>query len=92
MGIQLQNKNVKGILPEDFNKLNALQNLGFQNKQLSGILPSFSGMSELQQAYLNDNNFIEIVSDFFTGLTNLQVIRLDIIFKYLCLNLYNIEF
>lgn len=78
VGIQLQNKKVKGSLPEDFNKMNALQNLGFQNNQLSGPLPSFSGMSELQYAYLNGNNFTEIPPDFFTGLTSLQVIALDL--------------
>lgn len=78
VSIQMQKKNVKGSLPEDFNKLNALQNLGFQNNQLSGPLPSFSGMSNLQYAYLNSNNFTEIPPDFFTGLTSLQVIALDL--------------
>lgn len=77
VSIQLQNKNVKGSLPEDFNKLSAMENLGFQNNQLSGPLPSFSGMSALQYAYLNNNSFTSIPPDFFEGLTSLQVIALD---------------
>lgn len=77
VSIQLQQMKMKGSLPADFNKLSALQNLGFQGNHLSGPLPSFSGMSELQYAYLNINNFTSIPPDFFTGLTSLQVVALD---------------
>ena len=82
----------KGILPEDFNKMNALQNLGLQNYKVSGPLSIFLGMTELKQAYLNEIFFTEIPSNFFNVLDSLQVIPLDLIFKDFHLNLYTREF
>ncbi|GAB4857292.1 hypothetical protein Ancab_015200 [Ancistrocladus abbreviatus] len=75
--IQAKNLGLKGSLPKDFNKLSMLSNLGLQNNQLSGMLPSFSGLSGLEYAYLDYNNFDSIPADFFDGLDNLQVMALD---------------
>jgi len=75
--IQTKNLNLRGSLPQDFNKLTELTNLGLQNNELSGSLPSFAGLSKLQYAYLGNNKFDTIPSDFFTGLTSLQVISLE---------------
>lgn len=75
--IQTKNLDLRGTLPEDFNKLTELMNIGLQNNQLYGSLPSFAGLSNLKYAYLGNNNFSSIPSDFFNGLENLQVISLE---------------
>lgn len=75
--IQVQNLGLKGPLPQNFNKLSMLTNLGFQRNQFSGPLPSFSGLSKLQWAYLDYNNFSSIPADFFSGLDSLEVLALD---------------
>ncbi|XP_051131327.1 receptor protein kinase TMK1-like [Andrographis paniculata] len=75
--IQVKGLGLKGILPQDFNQLSMLQNLGLQQNQLSGKLPSFSGLAHLKYAYLDYNNFDTIPSDFFRGLVNLEVMALD---------------
>ncbi|KAI3471757.1 hypothetical protein Pfo_028410 [Paulownia fortunei] len=68
---------LKGPLPQNFNKLSLLQNIGLQQNQFSGKLPSFSGLAQLRYAYLDYNNFDTIPSDFFEGLVNLEVLALD---------------
>ncbi|EPS70502.1 hypothetical protein M569_04241, partial [Genlisea aurea] len=75
--IQVQNLGLKGPLPQNMNQLNHLQNLGFQRNKLYGKLPSFSGLSNLQYAFLNENEFDIIPSDFFVGLVSILVIALD---------------
>lgn len=75
--IQVQGLGLKGTLPKDFNQLTKLYNLGLQRNQFHGSLPSFSGLSELEFAYLDFNNFDEIPSDFFDGLTSIRVLALD---------------
>ncbi|KAK6145746.1 hypothetical protein DH2020_022566 [Rehmannia glutinosa] len=75
--IQVRGLGLKGPLPQNFNMLSMLQNLGLQQNQFSGKLPSFSGLSELRYAYLDYNNFDTIPSDFFNGLVNLEVLALD---------------
>ncbi|XP_002532551.2 receptor-like kinase TMK3 [Ricinus communis] len=75
--IQVENMRLKGPLPENLNQLTMLVNLGLQRNQFTGPLPSFSGLSNLQFAYLDYNQFDSIPSDFFTGLVNLQVLALD---------------
>ncbi|CAM8967643.1 unnamed protein product [Rhodiola kirilowii] len=75
--IQVQNMGLKGPLPKKFNGLSKLYNLGFQRNKFTGSLPTFSGLSDLVYAYLNDNEFDSIPSDFFTGLTSLQALALD---------------
>ncbi|GAB2273109.1 hypothetical protein Dimus_007915 [Dionaea muscipula] len=75
--IQAKYLGLKGTLPADINKLSMLSNLGLQNNNLSGMLPSFSGLSQLQYAFLDFNNFSSIPTDFFDGLDNLRVMALD---------------
>lgn len=75
--IQVQNLGLKGPLPQNFNKLSMLTNIGLQRNQFSGPLPSFSGLSNLRWAYLDYNNFSSIPADFFVGLDALEVLALD---------------
>ncbi|KAJ8630560.1 hypothetical protein MRB53_023883 [Persea americana] len=75
--IQIQSVGVEGRLPPNFNKLSMLENLGFQHNSFTGPLPSFRGLSQLQYAYLGNNKFDTIPSDFFDGLDKLQVMSLD---------------
>ncbi|GAB4859838.1 hypothetical protein Ancab_011318 [Ancistrocladus abbreviatus] len=75
--IQVQNLGLKGTLPQDFNQLSMLENLGLQKNQFSGQLPTFSGLSQLKFAYLDNNNFNTIPSDFFDGLSSIRVVALD---------------
>jgi len=75
--IQAKNLGLKGSLPSNFNQLSELQNLGLQRNNLSGMLPSFSGLSNLQYAFLDYNEFDAIPVDFFKGLDNIQVLSLE---------------
>ncbi|XP_062015948.1 receptor protein kinase TMK1-like [Rosa rugosa] len=75
--IQVQGMGIKGPLPQNFNQLSKLYNLGLQKNNFNGKLPTFSGLSELQYAYLDNNDFDTIPSDFFNGLTSLSVMALD---------------
>ncbi|OVA07145.1 Protein kinase domain [Macleaya cordata] len=76
---QLQSKNLglKGPLPQNFNQLTELSNLGLQRNELNGKLPTFKGLSQLQYAYLGNNKFDTIPYDFVDGLSNLEVLSLD---------------
>ncbi|XP_030506178.2 receptor-like kinase TMK3 [Cannabis sativa] len=75
--IQVQNLGLQGTLPKNFNQLSKLSNLGLQGNKFRGELPSFSGLSELEFAYLDNNEFDTIPFDFFSGLTNIRVLALD---------------
>lgn len=75
--IQVQNLGLKGPLPQNINQLTRLSNVGLQRNSFSGNLPSFSGLSELEFAYLDFNEFDTIPSDFFNGLSSLRVLALD---------------
>eukprot|EP00252_Welwitschia_mirabilis_P018242 TRINITY_DN4053_c0_g2_i2.p1 TRINITY_DN4053_c0_g2~~TRINITY_DN4053_c0_g2_i2.p1 ORF type:complete len:932 (+),score=124.69 TRINITY_DN4053_c0_g2_i2:87-2882(+) len=75
--IQVQGLGLEGPLPSNFNQLTELWNLGLQRNNFSGPLPTFRGLSKLQKAYLGTNNFDTIPSDFFVGLTALQILSLE---------------
>ncbi|XP_022869361.1 receptor-like kinase TMK3 [Olea europaea var. sylvestris] len=75
--IQVKGLGLQGPLPQNFNQLDKLQNLGLQNNKFNGDLPTFSGLSNLQFVYLDDNQFDTIPADFFDGLSNVQVLALD---------------
>ncbi|XP_022142500.1 receptor-like kinase TMK3 [Momordica charantia] len=75
--IQVQGLGLKGPLPQNFNQLSKLSNLGLQKNKFNGALPSFSGLSELEFAYLDFNEFDTIPSDFFDGLSSVRVLALD---------------
>ncbi|XP_075500630.1 LOW QUALITY PROTEIN: receptor protein kinase TMK1-like [Primulina tabacum] len=75
--IQIQGLGLRGPLPQNLNQMDKLQNVGFQKNKLNGKLPTFSGLSNLQFAYLDFNEFDTIPSDFFHGLDNIRVLNLD---------------
>ncbi|CAN0923449.1 Receptor-like kinase TMK3 [Linum grandiflorum] len=75
--IQVQNMSLVGSLPENFNQLTKLYNLGLQRNNFAGKLPTFRGLSELQFAFLDYNDFDEIPFDFFQGLSSIRVLALD---------------
>lgn len=75
--IQVQGLGLKGPLPQNFNQLSRLSNLGLQGNLFSGKLPTFSGLSELEFAYLDNNEFDTIPYDFFNGLSSIRVLALD---------------
>ncbi|KAJ7981230.1 Receptor protein kinase [Quillaja saponaria] len=75
--LQAKNLGLKGPLPQNFNQLSELSNLGLQMNKLNGMLPTFSGLSKLEFAFLNENQFDAIPSDFFNGLSNLREFYLD---------------
>ncbi|KAG7961504.1 hypothetical protein I3843_09G020700 [Carya illinoinensis] len=56
-----------------------LTDLGLQKNNFTGALPSFSGLSNLRNAYLDNNRFDTIPGDFFDGLVSLEVLALDYI-------------
>ncbi|KAG5253521.1 receptor protein kinase [Salix suchowensis] len=70
--IQVQNMGLKGSLPQNFNQLSKLYNIGLQRNNFTGKLPTFKGLSELEFAFLDYNNFDTIPSDFFVGLGSIR--------------------
>ncbi|XP_057807494.1 LOW QUALITY PROTEIN: receptor-like kinase TMK3 [Salvia miltiorrhiza] len=77
ISIQVSGLGLTGPLPPNLNQLSELKNLSLQKNYFNGNLPSFSGLSNLQHAYLNSNEFETIPLDFFHGLSNVMVIALD---------------
>ncbi|KAK7371200.1 hypothetical protein VNO78_36768 [Psophocarpus tetragonolobus] len=75
--IQAKNLGLRGSLPQNFNQLSELYNLGLQRNNLSGMLPTFSGLSKLEFAFLDYNAFDVIPADFFNGLISLRVLSLE---------------
>ncbi|KAL7174615.1 hypothetical protein ACSBR2_033789 [Camellia fascicularis] len=75
--IQVANLGLNGALPQNFNQLTKLYNLGLQKNNFTGNLPTFSGLSELQFAYVDFNEFDSIPTDFFHGLSSVRVLALD---------------
>ncbi|XP_073022691.1 receptor protein kinase TMK1-like isoform X2 [Primulina eburnea] len=75
--IQVQGLGLKGPLPQNFNQLDMLMNIGLQRNNFNGKLPSFSGLSNLQFVYLDFNEFDTIPADFFQGLSSIRVLAID---------------
>ncbi|KAM7272565.1 hypothetical protein ACFE04_027228 [Oxalis oulophora] len=75
--IQVQNMGLGGKLPQNLNQLTKLSNVGLQRNNFSGKLPTFSGLSELEFAFLDYNMFDTIPLDFFDGLSNVRFLALD---------------
>ncbi|XP_042502293.1 receptor-like kinase TMK4 [Macadamia integrifolia] len=70
--ISLASQGLSGTLTSDLNQLTQLQTLALQNNNIIGSLPTLANLTNLQEVYLDSNNFTSIPSTFFTGLTNLQ--------------------
>ncbi|XP_042517971.1 receptor-like kinase TMK4 isoform X2 [Macadamia integrifolia] len=70
--ISLASEGLGGTLPPDLNQLSELQTLSLQNNKISGALPSLANLTNLQEVYVDNNNFTSIPRTFFTGLTSLQ--------------------
>ncbi|XP_011090307.1 receptor protein kinase TMK1 [Sesamum indicum] len=75
--IQVQGLGLEGPLPQNLNQLDKLYNVGFQRNKFTGKLPTFSGLSNLEFAFLDFNEFDAIPTDFFHGLSNVRVLALD---------------
>lgn len=75
--IQVQNLELEGPLPQNLNQLEKLENVGLQRNRFNGKMPTFSGLSNLQFAFLDFNEFDTIPFDFFNGLGNIRVLALD---------------
>lgn len=76
-GISMQNLGLRGKLPENLNQLQSLTMMSLQQNRFTGMLPSLNGLSNLQVAFLNDNEFDGIPDDFFRNLTSLSGIYLN---------------
>lgn len=75
--IQVQNLGLEGPLPQNLNKLEKLENVGLQRNRFNGKMPTLNGLSNLQFAFLDFNEFDTIPFDFFDGLSSIRVLALD---------------
>ncbi|KAJ4823843.1 hypothetical protein Tsubulata_036098 [Turnera subulata] len=74
--ISLSRMGLSGILPPGMSTLTELQSLSLQDNQLSGAFPSLADLSNLQDLFLDSNNFTSIPPGFFEGLTSLQTLSI----------------
>ncbi|KAL7163363.1 hypothetical protein ACSBR2_039460 [Camellia fascicularis] len=77
--IQIRYLNLTGFLPPSLANLTALQTLDLTSNNIGGRLPSLAGLSSLQNLFLGFNMFSSIPSDFFLGMTSLEIVCLDYI-------------
>lgn len=75
--IQIGSQSLSGLLPSSISNLTSLIRLELQSNKISGALPSLKGLSTLQVLLLHGNLFTSMPSDFFSGLTSIQVVSLD---------------
>ncbi|KAF8388471.1 hypothetical protein HHK36_027143 [Tetracentron sinense] len=75
--INLASKSLSGTLPTDLNHLTQLKTLSLQSNQISGALPSLANLTNLQEVYLNNNNFTSIPPSFLSALTSLQTLSIS---------------
>ena len=73
--IQIGYQSLKGFLPKELVNLAALQRFECQGNSLVGPFPYLS--KSLQRLVIHDNKFNFIPSDFFTGMSSLQEVRID---------------
>ncbi|KAI5382686.1 receptor protein kinase TMK1 [Lathyrus oleraceus] len=73
--IQLGSQTLQGFLPKELGKLTNLQRFECQSNALTGAFPYLS--KSLQRLVIHDNKFSFIPGDFFTGMSNLQEVRID---------------
>ncbi|XP_058093415.1 receptor-like kinase TMK4 [Magnolia sinica] len=77
VSINIASQSISGTLPSDLNKLAALKSLSLQKNTLSGSLPSLANLINLQEIYLDGNQFSSIPPTFFDNLPSLQSVSLD---------------
>ncbi|PQQ13267.1 receptor-like kinase TMK3 [Prunus yedoensis var. nudiflora] len=81
--IQVQNMGLKGPLPQNFNQLSKLYNLGLQRNNFNGKLPTFSGLSELElliwirTCWLHGNQFTGTIPENIGNLSSLKELNLN---------------
>lgn len=75
--IDLASMSLSGTLPSDLSSLSRLKSLSLQRNSLSGSIPSFANLALLQEIFLNDNNFTDVPSGVFEGLTSLQTLSIS---------------
>ncbi|KAJ0627755.1 putative protein kinase RLK-Pelle-LRR-IX family [Helianthus annuus] len=75
--INLPDKSLTGTLPSDLNQLTQLKTLSLPRNHIAGPLPTLANLTLLEQVILESNNFTSIPPDFFSGLTNLQTVRIS---------------
>ncbi|KAG0556543.1 hypothetical protein KC19_11G061400 [Ceratodon purpureus] len=75
--LRVRNASLQGTVTSNINKLASLTYLELNYNAFTGPMPSLAGLSNLQYAFLNDNAFDSIPSDFFNGLSNIVELWLD---------------
>ena len=75
--IQVKGLGLKGPLPQNFNQLSMLCNLGFQMNHFNGKLSSSRRLSELQLTFFDYNKVDTTLVDFFDGLTSIRILAPD---------------
>jgi Leucine-rich repeat (LRR) protein len=75
--LRVRNVSLQGTVTPNINKLASLTYLELNYNAFTGPMPSLAGLSNLQHAFLNDNAFDSIPSDFFDGLSNILELWLD---------------
>lgn len=76
--IQIGHQNLQGTLPQELSSLTQLERLEVQWNNISGPLPSLKGLSSLQVLILSNNQFSFMPTDFFSGMTSLQSVEIDV--------------
>ncbi|CAO2822443.1 unnamed protein product [Amaranthus hypochondriacus] len=75
--INLANQGLSAVLPVSLNSLSQLTTLSLQQNQFHGSLPSLSDLSNLQNVFLDNNNFTSIKNGTFSGLSALQILSIS---------------
>ncbi|KAF6166402.1 hypothetical protein GIB67_034953 [Kingdonia uniflora] len=73
--IDISSKSISGVLPPEINELTQLKTLSFQQNKLSGAIPDLSNLVNLQELFLDSNNFTSVGS--LSGLSSLQTLSLS---------------
>lgn len=75
--IDLASMSLSGTLPSDLSSLSRLKSLSLQQNSLSGSIPSFANLTSLEEIFLDNNNFTDVPSGVFQGLTSLQTLSVS---------------
>lgn len=75
--LRVKNLGLTGKVTPDLHTLSSLTMLELNFNSFTGAMPTLQGMAALNQAFLDDNNFDSIPSDFFNGLTSITELWID---------------